>query len=381
MNILKNERGSAMLTALGIMMMLALLGTAVVQTARTDMDIAENYQDDLKSFYSAEAGIEHAFATIRDSINWRGGFDEHDFAGGWYTVTMVDSSSGDPLVDTIIVTSTGFNDGAMTTVQVKFAHLSAFQWAAFADEYMRLCGTAYTDSFDSDSGTYAATVLLEGGNIGSNGHVDICGTADINGDASTSTPGEMDVTGSGFVNGDTTTTAPVVILDPVPQSEIDFAEANSMAPAGMTGAFTYNAGTKTLRVNPGQTLTLASGVYYFTDIRINGIVELAPGASVQIYLVGDADIQAQAEINVAGAPADFQIFSVGDDFTIAGGAEMWTVLYAPDTEISLIGSSELYGAYLGNIANNNGGANFHYDRSLGDLQLGNVFAKVSWREL
>lgn len=377
---LRNDHGAAMMIALGVLLMLGVLGTAAVQTAKVDMDIAENFQHDVKSLYVADAGAEHAYAVIRDSLSWRTGFTEYPFAGGDYTVVLIDRFTIPALDDTIVGYSLGRYQGAQTVVEFKLAHSQAFRWALYSDSALTMCGTSYTDSYDSDSGSYAATMSLTGGDVGSNGQVDLCGDSDINGDATSSTPGEMDIYGSADVN-DTSTTAPLIILDPVPQSEIDDAENNNIAPGGLSGSFTYNAGTDNIRVLPTQILILADGVYFFNDFDISGTIQLAPGASVRIYLVGDAKLGSQAKINITGKPVDFQIYSVGDEFRIAGGAEMRAVVYAPETEFSLTGGADLYGAFVGDFGSGVGNTQFHYDRSLGELPLLNILARISWREV
>lgn len=376
-----NQTGSAMLVSLVVLLMLGLIGIASIQTSDTDFSIADNYQSGIKSLYIAEAGVELAYAVRRDTATWREGFADYAFGGGAFTVSIVDSTDSLALDDTVIVYSTGVRDAAVTSLEVHFAAARPFRWAAFGDDYLKVCGTSMTDSFDSDSGSYAATRRDEEGNVGSNGPVSICGSADVNGDAMTSDPGQMTITGSASVSGDTTTTAPVVILDPITAEEIAWAKANSNAPAGLSGGYTYNNGTKNLRVNPGQTLTMQSGVYYFNDIDINGTIQLAAGAEVQVYLGGDAFLQAQSRINVGNKPARFQVFSVGDDFRVAGGAEFWGVLYAPETSFRLTGGADLYGSFIANVSDDVGGSSFHFDRSLKDLKRSRTLHKISWREI
>ncbi len=273
MKYLQSESGSAILVSLVVLMMLGLVGMASVQQSDTDWSIADNYQSDVKSFYTAEAGVERAYAVLRDSSAWRTGFTAEAFAGGSFDVTLIDSTTEPALDDTIIVRSTGTRQSALSRIEVKFAPLEGFGWAAFGDDYLKVCGTSMTDSFDSDSGSYAATRLDEEGDVGSNGFVDLCGSAQIGGNAETSSPGDMEIDGGAAVSGDTTTTAPVVILDPVPQWEVDFAFANSNAPASLSGDFTYNNGTRNVRILPGRTMTLnVSGVYYFKDMDIQGAI-------------------------------------------------------------------------------------------------------------
>ena len=108
---------------------------------------------------------------------------------------------------------------------------------------------------------------------------------------------------------------------------------------------------------------------------------MAPNATVKIYIDGDIQVQSQAKINIAGKPIQFQVYSRGSEIRINGGAEMRSVVYAPDTEIRLTGGGDLYGAYIGNVATDNGGSMFHYDRSLDDFELAKHYSKVAWREL
>jgi hypothetical protein len=369
-----------MLVSLLVLLMLSLIGIASVETSDTDMSIADNYKKEIRSFYTAEAGAELAYAVIRDTVTWRSGFADRPFEGGSFTVTLIDKDTDSALVDTVLVRSRGTRSDAVSTVEVKLAPLEPFGWAAFADEYMKLCGGTSTDSYDSDSGSYAATRLDTLGDVGSNGHVKLCGTSDINGEAFTSSPGDIEVDG-GAQFQDTTSTAAPIIFDPVPQSDLDYARTNSMAPAGLTGIFNYNNGTKALRINPGDVVTMASGVYYFSDWDIKGALELEAGASVRIYLVGDAKINSGAKLNHLGAPADFLIFGTGDKFDISAGAEIRAAVYMPETQIKLNGSADLYGSFVGDFADDLGGSSFHYDRALRDLKISSILAKVSWQEL
>jgi hypothetical protein len=380
MRILRSDTGSAMLVSLVVLLMLGVVGIAAVQTSETDMDIADNYRSDVRSFYTAEAGAEQTYAVLRDTVTWRAGFANYPFDGGSFTTTLRDSITDSALIDTVVIVSTGTRSNALSTVEVKLAPLKPFGWAAFGDDWMRLCGGTATDSYNSDSGSYAATRLLVGGNVGSNGNVKLCGTSDIGGDALTSSPGDLDIDGGATFN-DTTSQAPVVVFDPVTQEELDYARTNSIAPGGLTGTFNYNNGTKNLRITPGNVVTMASGIYYFNEIDIHGDLELEPGASVKVYLVGDAKLNSDAEKNATGLPKDFLIFSVGDNFDLAGGSEIHAAVYAPETMINLNGQAELYGSFIGNIGDDVGGSHFHYDRSLRDIDLPAVLHKVSWREL
>ncbi len=381
MNMWRDERGVAMLVALAMMLMISLLGVSAVQMSSTDMTITENYQQDVRSFYLAEGGIEHAYGVLRDTSTWRAGLSGYQAGGGVYNVAVTDVATKPALGDTVVFVSVATRSGAQSSVEVKFAPTRPFRWAAFADDRMDLNGGTYTDSYDSDSGTYAATKLLSGGDVGSNGYVDITGTAEINGDAGSASADQLAIGGAAVVSGDTTTTAPMQVFDPVTTADIAFAKANNTAPGGLSGTYTFNPGNKSLRVSPSNNLTLASGIYYFSSMDISGNIVIPAGSTVKIYIDGDIQVQSLARINIAGKPIQLQIYSRGTLIRVNGGAEMRAVVYAPDTEIRLTGGGDLYGAYVGNVATDNGGSNFHYDRSLGDFELNKHYSKVSWREL
>src|SRR5574341_723087 len=63
--IIKNNRGSALVVALLMLVMLSFVGIASITTSGRDVDIAKNHTDRTKAFYVAEAGLEMAFATLK----------------------------------------------------------------------------------------------------------------------------------------------------------------------------------------------------------------------------------------------------------------------------------------------------------------------------
>jgi Tfp pilus assembly protein PilX len=56
----RNERGVALIVALGVMVLLTILGTWVLNTSSTDLRIAGNTRNYQTAFYLAEQGVEYA---------------------------------------------------------------------------------------------------------------------------------------------------------------------------------------------------------------------------------------------------------------------------------------------------------------------------------
>ncbi|MEW5876310.1 MAG: pilus assembly PilX N-terminal domain-containing protein [Candidatus Zixiibacteriota bacterium] len=380
MNRIGNEHGAAMIIALTMLLMLGLVGAASIQTSSTDMSISDNYRQDVRSFYLAEAGVEHACGILRDSADWREGLSDVVLGGGAYSTRILDADSIPALDDTILVISSGVRSGARSIVAVRLLPDRPFRWAAFGDDRFDLNGGTVTDSYDSDSGSYAVTQRNEDGDVGSNGTIGINGNATINGDASTSSPGDMTIEGSSVVTGDTTTAADVITLDPVTQDHINNAKAVSPAPGGMFGMYNFNAGSKSLSVQPGKTLILAGGTYYFSTMDFKGNVQVQPGATVKIYTDGDFHVDATATVNTLADPEQLQIFCRGAKVTVNGGAEIHSVIYAPESLMEFNGNGVFYGAYIAADIQQNGAAQFHYDRALRHLSWGGM-SRVAWQEL
>ena len=59
-----NNRGTALMATLIIIMILLPLGAYVVLQCRTDLMIGRNFRAEIEAFYTAEAGLEHALAEI-----------------------------------------------------------------------------------------------------------------------------------------------------------------------------------------------------------------------------------------------------------------------------------------------------------------------------
>jgi len=59
------HRGAALLSVLGLMLIMLPVGAYLVLQARTDFLIQRSFREEIEAFYVAEAGLEHAIAEIR----------------------------------------------------------------------------------------------------------------------------------------------------------------------------------------------------------------------------------------------------------------------------------------------------------------------------
>ncbi len=385
MNLFKNNRGSALLTALALMAIISIVAISAVDQATTDVEISFNQHHDKQAFYIAEAGLNSALAKISENPYWDSGFVDVPYQDGLFSVLYIDSTTDASLFDTVIIRSLATVQDCRGGVETWLVPLqfNPFKYAMYGDEVIDIRNSMTTDSYNSDSGTYAATVLSENGSIGSNGDVIVKNGATVGGDAITSEDGGLDINSFATITGDTTSIAPVHDLEVIPQSEYDWAEANSIASTGISGTYDYDPTTKSFEADDGD-VVLASGVYYFSSIILDkdAAITLEPDAEVTIYITGDIEIKNSGDINVDGTPSDL-IFNSQGDLVLKNSGTISAVFYCPDGSADLRNSSDFYGSIVANdiVAHNSAG--FHYDRELEKYSRTSDIYKeqIAWKEV
>lgn len=388
MKLYTNERGSALLISLCLLAMLTLIGLLAIQNTNTEIDLAYNEAHSDKAFYIAEAGAKRAFVDINNDNDWRTGYDTIDFSGGDYSVTLTDSMTISALYDTVLIRSEGvFHQGVGVIELITVpTYLHPFSYAMFGKAGIAFDKSTCTDSYNSDSGSYATTALDSLGSVGTNGTVTSARDVDFGGDVSTATPGGITLGVNNTVNGDTSSTRDSVDVPDIPSSEFTWAESVNAAQHGISGSgYTYNNGSHALVSGSYANIVLSSGVYYFSRIELGQgtTFSLAPGASVTIYVIGDIILRQGSTVNAGGSPSDLLIFSNGSTLQFDQDNKFFGAFYGPNAHVQYDQTTEVYGSLVANTLKLDQYACFHYDRDLakikkfktGDMQM------VAWREL
>lgn len=364
--------------------MLSLVAIMAMDTSSIDMELSFNVANSERAFYVAEAGAKRAFITINENPGWTDGFSDVAFGDGAFAVTITDSSITPALADTVVVRSTGDLMEAQATIEMALVPKknNPFLKALFGENSVEIKNSFETDSYNSDSGSYAATQEWLDGDIGSNGSIAVHNSATIGGNVSTSLPGGLNVNAGATIYGDTTSTAPEDHPAPVPQSEFDWALANNDNSAGISGTFSYNAATKALE--SADDVVLGDGVYFFSSVILknSATLSIAPGAKVTIYVTGDIELKNSASMNTAGLPQDLVIYSQGD-FVLKNSGDINAVFYNPEGAADLRNSGAFFGAIVAYDIICHNSAKFHYDRNLGKIERpsNGEMEIVAWREL
>lgn len=371
-----NSRGSAMISSLLALVVLALLGATVYRLTRTQI-VESTYQMRLAQAHEiAEAGIEDALRELVENPGWRAGFDKKPFADGYYTVKV--TSATPPLLASTGYAKPIFLFGrAAKTVRVA----TAMALAAGTDGAFCRAGSQYkvdgvADAYDS-SVTVDPASFQFGANIWSNGSVvtkEGVGVR-VRGDV-------YYFSGSGpkpsTVEGTVTQAAPTAALpfhDGAP-----YVSANNNA-AGLTPASVYSAATKKVKVPAGATATLLPGRYYFNELVVEGTLNVVTDSgTVEVYLNGNWNAPSTPAsgktVNTSRYPARFAVYGQGaDKVYLNSSTPLHAYIESRAAQVDL--NQTLYGNIIGNMINVTETGVFHFDLKLGGA-AGVKLAPQTW---
>jgi hypothetical protein len=143
----------------------------------------------------------------------------------------------------------------------------------------------------------------------------------------------------------------------------------------------------------GQDIMLVTGhcrllVTQTLNIQGNAQIEIAPGASLELYMEGaDASLGGNGIVNDAGYAINFIYFGLPSNQTLSfsGNGTFLGAIYAPDTAFTLGGggsnNQDFIGASVSSTVKMNGKFHFHYDESLGRAAFARGYLVNSWNEI
>lgn len=378
------QSGAALVVILVLGAAILLSAVTLAYSARTELRIAQNQYRGLQAFYSAEAGISHAFRLLAadpqgfNAILGNSGtggvlaqvgtgadvsvagvpYRFRQFGGtgatdGYYVRVEdnVDENPNNPAADadrrvTIIARGrAGEAERVVKGVVGLAGGYCLFATATSGNGIVMNGNTTLVDSYNSAAGSYAATVA-RAAMVGTNAGVNVVGGGTIAGD----------VTAAGSINA---TVTGVKTIDPSFNQQF--------APVAACSSYSVISGYTTagdLTVNAGTNLMFNAGTYCFKDIRFNGNSTLTVAAGpVFIYATGTIDLSGGAIVNNTYQPSNLRLFSSGTSVTLAGGANAYLTVYSPGAPINITGGGSIYGGLVGHTLEFSGGANIHCDEN------------------
>lgn len=397
------QRGAALIIVLLLSVASIAVGLYASLGARTEMRLAQNDLLDKQALAVAEAGMTHAIllvgghgvlndelaansggactanglgnassgvAQLGAAASWKGSCYRFRAFGagagdGYYVVVAdnVDETSGsdNQLQDTdqrIRVTSYGVVGNAVRIVSASLFFQPGF--GLFGITGVSLQGNPTTDSY---TGTYDPATATSSSSVGSNGSIELVGSALIKGSAAAggavTTKGGASVTGSSTNGASPETIPPVTPCSPYSPN------------TGITPSSAYTAATGQLSGG----VTLAAGAYCFAGVSLGSHDTLVVSGPVTINLTGNWSSGAGSAANTPGVPSNLKVNSSGSQFSMGGNSSASMQFYAPAADVSLGGTSDFFGSVVGNTISFSGNSTFH------QLLDNSVPLVANWREI
>lgn len=275
---------------------------------------------------------------------------------------------------------------AATPDLVDAACIPGFDYAAFGKNSVTFGGGAKTNSYNSATGTYASTNSLSNGNIGTNG--DSCGAITLNGAPTTingnaqygDTGSACSVSGAGSVTGTKTSLGTDVSLPSVTIPTIGSAMGNQSVGSHGTLNLTPNNTYGSISVTGGSNINFSAGTYVISSISLAGNSTLTVTSGPVIVYVSCTSPSATTGIDLTGGTLSnstlistnmvFMVGSACGNVKVTGGTNAAYAVYAPDSDATMSGGADVYGAVVGKTITNTGGSYIHRDLALANLAIG-----------
>ncbi|PIV54357.1 hypothetical protein COS16_10785 [Candidatus Desantisbacteria bacterium CG02_land_8_20_14_3_00_49_13] len=344
------EKGVALITGLIIIVLIAMISTALILTTTTQYRLGKRSRLDKVATNLAEAGVDYGIWRLNCTSGLSPVTFSETLGDGHFVVNITTPPTS---IEGRVIDATGYTRNneyrRRIVVRVEMAvAIDPYNFAAFGNNKnelgIGLTGNALVDSYKGDTIFYK----LGHGDIGSNGDITLGGSADVNGTA-------LLVTGNtivGTVEDGVKYQDTYAALPDIP----DFDDS-------ITGAVT------------GDT-TLDTGIYYFSYIDLSADYINLNGP-VEIYVRDYINVTGNAQININNDnpykdAARCAIYIKGGGNAVyvdgAGNCKIVASIYAPNGNVNVKGTLDLYGNVIANILTTTGNATIYFDENLKEKQ-------------
>lgn len=414
------NRGSVVIAVLIMAMMIVTTVTLYLRNAVQEMKYAERTFAMQQCVNLAEMGAEQAFWSLNND-NWS---EWTELAADRFYRTYIPEDGENPIyvyVDKSDESDVWLASGSEIDVTggsiekqlfIRLGKRSMFGNGLMAKEHIILDGSQINiDSYNSDAGAYHVT-----NNRGDKGAVAsvsmalgsvVVQNADILGYVATG--GSAPQVGMfGTIKG--FDTADSIKVDPTRVSTDFYANIPDVSMPSTTGAKTslgpsflgslflgalgssdtYDLNSLNIKESLSLFVLGEVGIVLDTDLTIGGNLVVLPGASLTLYLNGDANITGLGLVNLSGKPENLLIYGTASegesqDINLLGLISTSAVIYAPNADITMKSILGIEGIYLGSIVAKNitieGKYSFHYDEALKDFSPTNTYRMLEWSEI
>lgn len=374
------------------MILIALLWFSLLAFSNSTLDALKssaNYLGSERATTAAEGGLLYGLELLKADPTWRPKKTETKmkFTDEKFVLEIFEAKLSPVKIpsETLFIRSTGIARSGQkrkvgAVVKIGKASAGIFDYSLFGEDIF-LSGGVRVSAFHAGTGQSLSGVANVGSNSVKSGSVRIDSAVVVDGTvsvgetanvtATTTSPGRTWGTDNAvWKNWNATTTGEFRLSKAVELPSVSIPASPSDAvnvSVDWRGADLKPGSYKNIVANGGGSARLAAGSYYFNTVDINGGATLAAAGSepVVIFVREKLTISNGTMSNSSKLPRNL-IFVLADNATveITGGSNVYSLIYAPRSQVNLSGGSRLYGAVVGKNISMTGGFNFYYDVSL-----------------
>lgn len=388
---MQSRRGFVLPTVILAITVMSLIAVAALTTATDERRASRATRESTLAMYAAEAGLRQTYGAWPAAVKNMNPGDSLDL--GWQTLpnraayrAVIHRVDKGGLQEYNVIVQGRRTDptAGIITIVGAAGGVPVFKYAVRTDSALYLDNGGMFDSFDSDLGSYAATVDTLA-NLWSNSTLYVAKTT-VKGAGSA--VGAITYGTSGNITGATATgVSPLSTLDVLSCPAGGFT-ASAKVPTGP--GISYSALSGVLTVSGGVTLNLTDTSYFFSSIVLNNNSKIVfPGnPRASVVLRDSINASSGTIVNSSQNAANLAFSSCGTSSTPAywalssNGTASYYSVYAPNHVVYELGAGDFYGAIVAYIYYASGGGRFHYDAALARQQSFKIAVqRGSWAQL
>lgn len=406
--VTRSRRGGALVMI--AVLVVGLAGLSLSLIALTNGGRQENRvsKQEIAAQAVAEAGINASYQVLATGGSGVLGSPQAPVAydGAQYWVTQTNG-----LNQTVTLRSTAETQRAESTIEmtVQLVVNPLFRWAAFGDDGVNMDSQALTDSYNSNSGTYASQAIngsgaslhaSSDGDVGSNGSILIEQNAKVYGDAYPGPSNTATVLGNAQLSGSSTPSPDLVEMPPI-----------DLPAVASSGVLTV-PGSSTVTIGPGTAHYSNLVAYSSSTLQVVGPMTLicdafkmgsnttflvdATNGPVDLYVVNDFLLNSNAIMRSTDYKAknlrinllsdnvidpDIDVNFNPDDMGFDSNSKIYGTIYAPNAKVEIDSNFELFGSLVAREVDLDSNCRIHFDEAL--LTEGPMgapeYQRVAWR--
>ena len=390
------KRGFAIAMAMLAIVILSAAGLGLLSLGQQSRIRATRNASDIGAKRAADAGLTKALILMNIRLKAKQLTDETLPSSTYETLPNCYASlsyavTKDSETDSYVIESVGVHGHRAKTINATLRLKSPFESAILVQSTMVLKQGTVIDgyNFDADDSPLAiGTTSTQSGSITIGSGVIINGDVAVGVDGN---PGTVINDQGATITGRTYALAEEQEL---PQVTVPEWLGSLPSKGSINGAQTINDSAKydSIYVGQGEIIEIEGAVtlYVTGDIGLSNSAQLQiadkEGASLTLYLGGNLYCKNGGIINnITQDPKRLRIYGLDScsNISFATAGSFYGAIYAPNAELNLKSSVEIFGSIVADRFNQSASGNFHYDASLRDLTVNDDlvhFVIKRWQE-